>query len=59
VVFAIIWCAFFDGRIGSFYSAEEGLESEALDCVWDDWGNAFFGSGDFGKAEGRELTVYL
>jgi hypothetical protein len=57
VVFAIIWGAFFDGRIGGFYGAEKGLESETVDRVWGDWGNSFFGGGDFGEAEGRGLAV--
>jgi hypothetical protein len=59
VVFATVWGAFFDGRVGGFYSTSEGIEFEALDCVWDDWGNACFGSGNLGEVEGGGLGMPL
>jgi hypothetical protein len=60
VVFATVWGAFFDGRVGSFYGLQEGIEFAAMDRVWNDWGNSFFGGGDFGAAEGRgELAIKM
>jgi hypothetical protein len=59
VVFAAVGVAFFDGRVGGFYGSEEGVESEAVDCVWDDWGDSFAGGGDFGEAEGRGELEYF
>jgi hypothetical protein len=50
MVFIFAAAALFYGRHGGVHGAQERIEFEALDCFWDDWGNAFFDGGYFGEA---------